>query len=65
MTEIALPVRTQAAILITVTSQATGMLVLYPDRLAHVKSQIARVCAATFRVKPGQWPSDALTVERA
>ena len=44
MTEIAQPIRTQAAILILATTKATGMLVLYPDRLAHVKSQITRVC---------------------
>jgi hypothetical protein len=44
MTEIAQPIRTQAAILITATAKATGTLVLYPDMLAHVKSRIVRVC---------------------
>ncbi len=44
MTEIAQPIRTQAAILITATAKATGTLVLCPDMLAHVKSRIVRVC---------------------
>jgi hypothetical protein len=45
MTEIAQPIRMQPAILMMATTRATGMLVLYPDRLAHVKSRIAGVCA--------------------
>jgi hypothetical protein len=45
MPDIAQPIRTQAAMLITATTKAPGMLVLYPDILAHVKSRIAGVCA--------------------
>ena len=44
MTDIAPPIRTQAAILIMSTTKATGVLVLYPDRLVYVKSHIVRVC---------------------
>jgi hypothetical protein len=45
MTDIEQPIRTQAAILIMATTKAPGMLVLYPDRLTHVKTRIAGVCA--------------------
>jgi hypothetical protein len=45
MTEVAAPIKTQVAILIMTKTKATGVLVLYPDRLVYVKSQVIRVCA--------------------
>jgi hypothetical protein len=75
MTEVAQPIRMEAAILITATTKATGMLVLYPtvalDSIANVDEHkagwlkggrlvvsTAEEAEYTFRVKPGQWPSD-------
>jgi hypothetical protein len=44
MTDIAQPIRTQAAILIMAPAKAAGMLLLFPDRLTHVRSRIVGVC---------------------